>query len=102
MFLTGVHTPAFVTGLAGVGRRHFLNRNAAQHGLVLNKLFQLVERPEVPVVPGIGPGGFPLFRFSNTFQVFQPDAAGMAYRQRNQIFADAMVDVRDDAALDQT
>jgi len=73
---------AMMTALARIGRRHLLNSHTSQVGFVGDILFQLEERPIVPVLPCVRFRGLALSAaLTDTRQVFETDASVISLRQ---------------------
>ena len=61
-----------MTALAGVRRRHFLNRHTGQVCLVGDEVLQLEERPVVPILSGIRFRSLPLSApLADTREIFE-------------------------------
>lgn len=98
LFLSLVQRTAGVAGFGCVVRTHRLHFHPRCQRFVPDKPLKLVERPVVPVLSGIRLRALTLLRRrSNSFEVFQDQASVLALCQRHQFFAEAVVDVRDNA-----
>ena len=99
VFFSRVDSAAAVTRFAGVRGRDLLYSDTGDLRFIADELLQLIERPVVTVLPCIRFRALALLRRANAFQIFQTDATGVSHRHGDDPFRDAMVDVRDDAAL---
>jgi hypothetical protein len=95
MFFSRAECPAAMTALAGVRRRHFLNRHTGQVCLVGDEVLQLEERPVVPILSGIRFRSLPLSApLADTREIFETDAGIAAVRKCHHVFGEAVVDMR--------
>ncbi len=99
VFLANPDMPAGVTRLAGVVRSNLIDRNAGLDRLVPDELFELVERPVVPILSGVGFRVLARLRRAHARQVLQADSSLSFRRHRHQILRQAMVDVADGPAF---
>ena len=67
-----------------------LNGNARQPAFVLDKAFQLVERPAMQIVSLLLPKPYP---FTDALQIFKDNAASGALSKGNDFFTDLVVNV---------
>ena len=61
MFMTFVDGSTMMAGLTGVVRSYGIHRHPSRQRLVAHKRLQLIKRPIVPVLPGVGFCVFTLF-----------------------------------------
>ena len=91
---------AAMTALAGIRRRHFLDRHPGQVGLVDDEVLQLEERPVVAVLSGIRFRGLALSApLADTGQIFETNAGVTPLRKRHHLFGEAVVDMRHNASF---
>jgi hypothetical protein len=86
---------AVMAAFARIGRRHLLDNDTGKCGFVGDELLQLEEWPIVPVLSSVSFCGLALPGMgADTRQVFQPNAGLTALRQRDNVFGEAMVNMR--------